>query len=218
MSLVAAEVEDGLLSLDACVLQGRLKNLESMHNLYGVLGHLSGSKWSELAKLIVSYPCLFSDTPTQIPHLIEHDIDVGDSQPVSCRPVLLQKHSGGLKSNGQRITDRLAPRAKHTCSAQVQLHTFLYLSLSEPINSHLLPNTVSRLESCPWLSASVTGSPNCVVYLAECRFQCASPSKISLAPMAEDQLFRNWGQGRRTGGGTMLCAKVQPYAYILASI
>lgn len=78
--VVAAEVEDGLPSLDACVLQGRLKNLESMHKLYGLLGHLSGSKWSELAKLIVSYPCLFSDTPTQIPHLIEHDIDVGDSQ------------------------------------------------------------------------------------------------------------------------------------------
>ncbi len=81
---VAAEVEDGLPCLDPTVLQGRLTNSESLRNLHVLLSHLSESKQTDLSKLIGLYPCLFNDTPTQT-HVIEHDIDVGDAQPVKQR-------------------------------------------------------------------------------------------------------------------------------------
>ena len=46
-----------------------------------MLTHLSEPRRSELVKLVKSYPCLFADTPSRT-HLIEHDHDVGDAQPV----------------------------------------------------------------------------------------------------------------------------------------
>lgn len=81
---VAAEVEDGLPDLDPSVLQGRLKNSETLCNLDGPLGHLPESDRLDLEKLIFSFPCLFGDTPTQT-NVIEHDIDVGDAQPIRQR-------------------------------------------------------------------------------------------------------------------------------------
>lgn len=81
---VAAEVEDGLPCLDPSVFQGRLKNSESLRNLKVVLGHLSESRQSGLSELIAACPCLFGATPTQT-HLMAHDIDVADTQPVRQR-------------------------------------------------------------------------------------------------------------------------------------
>lgn len=81
---VAAGVEDGLSESDTAVQQGRLKNSESLNNLHALLGHLSESQQADLSEVITSFPCLFGDTPTQTP-VIEHDIDVGDAQPIRQR-------------------------------------------------------------------------------------------------------------------------------------
>lgn len=81
---VSTEVEDSLPCVDPAVLQGRLKNSESLSNLQVLLGHLAESKQADLCNVIKSFPCLFSDTPTQT-NLIEHDIDVGDAQPIRQR-------------------------------------------------------------------------------------------------------------------------------------
>jgi len=66
------------------VLQVRLKNSEALKSLPSVLGHLDEGKRNELVSLINRYPVLFSDTPSQT-HLIEHDIDVGEAQPIKQR-------------------------------------------------------------------------------------------------------------------------------------
>lgn len=79
--IVSAEVENGLPSLDHAVLQGHLKNSESLCKLDVLLSHLSESKQADLCEIIGSFPCLFGDTPSQT-HLIEHNIDIGDRQPV----------------------------------------------------------------------------------------------------------------------------------------
>lgn len=81
---VFTELEDSLPGVDSAVFQGRLKNSESLRNLRVLLGHLAESKQADLCNVIKSFPCLFSDTPTQT-NLIEHDIDVGDAQPVRQR-------------------------------------------------------------------------------------------------------------------------------------
>lgn len=78
--LVAAEVEDGLSDPEPGLLQGRLKNSESLVNLH-VLSHLSELQQPDLSSLIRSFPVLFGNTPTQT-HLLIHDIDVGEAQPV----------------------------------------------------------------------------------------------------------------------------------------
>lgn len=46
-----------------------------------MLKHLPEPQRTELVNLIKGYPCLFADIPSRT-HLIEHDIDVGDAQPV----------------------------------------------------------------------------------------------------------------------------------------
>ena len=79
-----ARVEDGLSELVTAVQQGRLKNSESLNNLHALLGHLSESQQADLSEVIKSFPCLFGDTPTQT-HVIEHNIDVGDAQPIRQR-------------------------------------------------------------------------------------------------------------------------------------
>ena len=66
------------------MLQVRLKNSEALKSLPSVLGHLDEGKRNELVSLINRYPVLFSDTPSQT-HLIEHDIDVGEAQPIKQR-------------------------------------------------------------------------------------------------------------------------------------
>lgn len=82
--VVVAEVEDELLDLDPSVLHAHLKNSETSCNLESLLGHLSEPERLELEKLILSFPCLFGDTPTQTSVLV-HDIDVGYAQPVQQR-------------------------------------------------------------------------------------------------------------------------------------
>ncbi len=81
---VAAGMEDWLPCLDPAVLQGRLKNSESLCKLHVLLSHLLESKQADLSETISIFPCLFGDTPTQM-HLIKHNIDVGDAQPVRQR-------------------------------------------------------------------------------------------------------------------------------------
>ena len=81
---MAAGVEDGLSEADTGVQQGRLKNSESLKNLHVLLGHLSELQQADLSEVIKSFPCLFGDTPTQTP-VVEHDIDVGDAQPIRQR-------------------------------------------------------------------------------------------------------------------------------------
>lgn len=66
------------------VLQPRLKNSETLAQLDALLGHLDGDKHEQLVKVIQSYLCLFSDTPT-CTDLIEHDVDVGDAKPITQR-------------------------------------------------------------------------------------------------------------------------------------
>lgn len=66
------------------LLQVRLKNSEAVKSFPSVLAHLDEGKRNELVSLIHSYPALFSHTLSQT-HLIEHDIDVGDAQPIKQR-------------------------------------------------------------------------------------------------------------------------------------
>ncbi len=76
--------DDGVKAPDESLLRGRLKNAETLRNLESLFGHLSAERSAELSALIHSYPCLFGDTPRQT-HLIEHDIDVGNAQPIRQR-------------------------------------------------------------------------------------------------------------------------------------
>lgn len=66
------------------VLQGQLRNSETLKRLDILVGHLDGAKRDELTILINSYLSLFSDAPTQT-HLIKHDIDVGVAEPIKQR-------------------------------------------------------------------------------------------------------------------------------------
>lgn len=68
--LVTSEVEDGLPAPDPAVLQGHLKNSETLGNLQILLDHLSESKRADLVSLIESSSCLFGDTPTQMHYII----------------------------------------------------------------------------------------------------------------------------------------------------
>lgn len=63
---------------------GRFKNSEALANMEKLLAHLSAPSSTELADLIRSFPCLFSDTPGRTP-LVEHDIDIGDAKPIRQR-------------------------------------------------------------------------------------------------------------------------------------
>lgn len=78
--VVAALEEEGGVLGDG-VLQPRLKNSEALGNLSVVLGHLDEDKRMQLINIIKSYPSLFSDT-LSCTHLVEHDIDIGDAQPI----------------------------------------------------------------------------------------------------------------------------------------
>lgn len=66
---------------DDGLLQGRLKNSKTLKNRNVLVGHLDVAKREQLSNLIHSHLSLFSDAPSQT-HLIEHDIDVGDSKPI----------------------------------------------------------------------------------------------------------------------------------------
>lgn len=60
---------------------GRLKNSETFYNLESLFVYLPEPQGIELAEVIGEYPGLFGDTPSRT-HLVEHDIDVGDSTPI----------------------------------------------------------------------------------------------------------------------------------------
>lgn len=81
---VAEQGGDDVLGPDEAILYGRLKNSESLRNLDGLLSHLDVSKRQQLVTLINRFPCLFGDTPTRT-HMVEHDIDIGDSKPIKQR-------------------------------------------------------------------------------------------------------------------------------------
>lgn len=69
---------DAILEPDEEVLSGLLKNSDTLKNLHGLL---SVAQATEVEALIFKYPGLFGDAPTQT-DWAEHDIDVGDSQPL----------------------------------------------------------------------------------------------------------------------------------------
>lgn len=81
---VAAELEERLPCLDSVVVHGCLKNSESLSKLHVLLGHLPESERADLSEIIRAFLGLFEDIPTQT-HLIEHDIDVGEAQPIRQR-------------------------------------------------------------------------------------------------------------------------------------
>ena len=58
--------------------------IQSLSDLDRLLCHLPDARKEELSNLILSFPSLFSDTPSQT-HLIEHDIDMGDAEPIHQR-------------------------------------------------------------------------------------------------------------------------------------
>lgn len=69
---------------DDCILQGRLKNSETLDILDSPLTQLPVDGRKEMVGLIRKIPGLFSDTPTRT-NLIEHDIDIGDADPIRQR-------------------------------------------------------------------------------------------------------------------------------------
>lgn len=63
------------------MLQGPLRNSETLKDLVIHIGHLNGAKRDKLTTLILTngYLSLFSVTQT---HLIEQDLDVGVAEPI----------------------------------------------------------------------------------------------------------------------------------------
>lgn len=81
---LAVAQEDSVPEPDDSLLCGRLKNSESLEKLDTLLSHLSDSQRVELSKMIRKYPVLFGDVPSRTTW-IEHDIDVGNAQPIKQR-------------------------------------------------------------------------------------------------------------------------------------
>lgn len=72
------------ISPDDGLLQGQLKNSETLLNLNVLVGHLDMVKQKQLSDLISIHLSLFFDTLSQT-HLIKHDIEVGDAEPIKQR-------------------------------------------------------------------------------------------------------------------------------------
>lgn len=81
---LSVQEEDGVTPPDESLLRRRLKNSETLRDLETLFGHLSEERCAELSVLMNAFPCLFRDTPSRT-HLIEHDVDVGESQPIRQR-------------------------------------------------------------------------------------------------------------------------------------
>ncbi len=75
--------EDTVVPED-CVLLPRLKNSETLQNLDALFSHVTEVQNKDLTQLLWEFPGLFSDVPTRT-HLIQHDVDVGDAQPIRQR-------------------------------------------------------------------------------------------------------------------------------------
>lgn len=83
---------------DDPMLCGRLKNSETLCSLQSLFSHLSPEQCTELTDLVGQYLELFKDTPSRT-HLIEHDLDVGESDPIKqrfyrCAPQKREGNSG----------------------------------------------------------------------------------------------------------------------------
>jgi hypothetical protein len=63
----------------------KLKNSVVLDNLDGKLSHLTPEQREPLKQLIFEYQDICSDIPSRT-HLLEHDVDVGDAQPIKQAP------------------------------------------------------------------------------------------------------------------------------------
>ncbi len=77
-------VKEDIVVPEDCVLLPRLKNSETLQNLDAMFSHLTEVQNKDLTQLLWEFPGLFSDIPTRT-HLIQHDVDVGDAQPIRQR-------------------------------------------------------------------------------------------------------------------------------------
>nr|XP_055062771.1 uncharacterized protein LOC129445823 [Misgurnus anguillicaudatus]XP_055062772.1 uncharacterized protein LOC129445823 [Misgurnus anguillicaudatus] len=75
--------EDTVVPED-CVLLPRLKNSETLQNLDVLFSHLTEGQNKDLTQMLLEFSGLFSDIPTRT-HLIQHDVDVGEAQPIHQR-------------------------------------------------------------------------------------------------------------------------------------
>lgn len=79
-----AALDEEVKTVDDCVLQGRLKNSETLQNLSSLINHLDTSQQQELRELFDEFTVLFSDVPTQT-DVLQHDINVGEAEPIRQR-------------------------------------------------------------------------------------------------------------------------------------
>ncbi len=77
-------VKEDIVVPEDCVLLPRLKNSETLQDLDAMFSHLTVVQNKDLTQLLWEFPGLFSDIPTRT-HLIQHDVDVGDAQPIRQR-------------------------------------------------------------------------------------------------------------------------------------
>ncbi len=77
-------IKEDIVVPEYCVLLPRLKNSETLQNLDAMFSHLTEVQSKDLTQLLWEFPGLFSDIPTRT-HLIQHDVDVGDAQPIRQR-------------------------------------------------------------------------------------------------------------------------------------
>ncbi|KAL2080855.1 hypothetical protein ACEWY4_022708 [Coilia grayii] len=103
--LVAVGGGEDVVGSDDGVLQPRLKNSEKLTHLHTLIGHLPVERAAALKSLICEFPSLFADTPSRT-HLIEHDIDTADAEPIRQRiyRVSVDKQSH-LESEVQYLLD-----------------------------------------------------------------------------------------------------------------
>ncbi|KAK7929155.1 hypothetical protein WMY93_005550 [Mugilogobius chulae] len=66
-------------------IHGRLQNSQILSNLDNCFLHLSAVQRTDVVNLINSHLSLFSDVPSRT-HVLQHDIDVGDSVPIKQHP------------------------------------------------------------------------------------------------------------------------------------
>lgn len=76
------------VGLSTALTKGKLLNSEILKDLPACFSHLPELQCSDLVELIESNRILFTDVPSQT-NLLEHDIDVGDSQPIKQHPYRL---------------------------------------------------------------------------------------------------------------------------------
>lgn len=64
---------------------------------WSLFGHLSEKRGAELSALVNGYTSLFGDTPSRT-HLMNHDIDVGEPQPIRQRFYRVSEEKRNVKS------------------------------------------------------------------------------------------------------------------------